>query len=163
MSTLYIYQGKEYSSERAVREAIGKATRMAFSAPPEKDAAAFWQRFGVTLKEAAVQPAVTHADWQERLAKMQAKAKRSQAVSGIVVTVDGLQFQGDEESQNRMARAVVAAFSTGKALGEVTISWRLADNSQKNVTAQQLAQALQLARTQQDALWPLPEANDAAA
>lgn len=158
MSTLYIYQGKEYSSERAVREAIGKATRMAFSAPPEKDAAAFWQRFGVTLKEAAMQPAVTTADWQERLAKMHAKSKRSQAVSAIVVTVDGMKFQGDEESQNRMTRAVVAAFATGKALSEVRLSWRLADNTQKDVTALQLAQALQLARAQQDALWPLMEA-----
>jgi hypothetical protein len=42
----------------------------------------------------------------ERMA--QAKSARSAIVSNIIVEVDGMQFDGDESSQDRMTRAIVA-------------------------------------------------------
>lgn len=163
MSKIYVYRGLEYRTEWAVRVAISKATGMAFGSPVIGKETEFWQRFGVEVREEAVQPAIVDTEWQQRLAKTQAKAKRSEAVGAIVVEVGGLKFQGDEDSQNRMARAVVSTLARGDNLASVKVNWRLADNSQHEVTVAQLAQALARARAQQDALWPLPEVDDAAA
>lgn len=163
MSKIYVYRGLEYRTERAVREAISKATGTAFGAPISGKEKEFWQRLEVELREEAVQPAIVDTEWQQRLAKTEAKAKRSQAVAAIVVEVSGLKFQGDEDSQNRMARAVVSTLARGDNLASVKVNWRLADNTQHEVTVAQLSQALALARAQQDALWPLPEVDDAAA
>lgn len=76
------------------------------------------------------------------------KASRAQAVSEITVTVDSMVFDGDEISQGRMARAVVASDSDA----EITV-WVLANNTPANVTASQLKQALKLAGLAQTALW----------
>ena len=76
------------------------------------------------------------------------KSSREIAVSQIKVTVDSLEFDGDEISQGRMARAVVASSSDA----ETTI-WVLANNTPTSVTALQLRQALKLAGTEQTRLW----------
>ena len=62
----------------------------------------------------------------EALAK--AKAERAEYVAKLVVTVDDLQFDGDETSQDRMARSCVALNE-----GE-TVQWVLADNTIAQVT-----------------------------
>lgn len=84
----------------------------------------------------------------ERMA--QAKSARAAIVSNIIVEVDGMQFDGDESSQDRMTRAIVALDS-----GE-TIQWVLADNSVVQVTREQLRQALRLAGQQQTEVWANP-------
>lgn len=84
----------------------------------------------------------------ERMA--QAKSARSAIVSNIIVEVDGMQFDGDESSQDRMTRAIVALDA-----GE-TIQWVLADNSVVQVTREQLRQALRLAGKQQTEVWANP-------
>lgn len=76
------------------------------------------------------------------------KAERTQKVRNIVVSVDGMEFNGDEDSQNRMARAVAAADSI-----EETINWRLANNTAALVTAAQLKQALKRAGEAQTTIW----------
>lgn len=76
------------------------------------------------------------------------KAERSAAVAALSVEVDGLVFDGDEESQNRMARAVSAA----DAMTETT-EWTLHDNSVATVTIQQLKTACRLAGEAQTAIW----------
>lgn len=79
------------------------------------------------------------------------KIERARAVKNIVVTIDGLNFDGDETSQNRMARAIVAM----KA-GEVpTTYWTLADNTVVAVTVAQLIQALSAAGLAQTSLWSI--------
>lgn len=76
------------------------------------------------------------------------KAERQQRVDAITVEVDGFIFDGDEVSQNRMARAVAAADS----LQENT-EWTLADNTVATVTVQQLKTACRLAGEEQTCIW----------
>lgn len=85
----------------------------------------------------------------------QAKAERADAVSKITVTVDGMVFDGDETSQERMARTITAAVATGEDMNATT-TWVLADNTVAQVSITQLAQALRAAGEQQTALWTVP-------
>lgn len=89
----------------------------------------------------------------EELAK--AKAERANAVSKITVTVDGMVFDGDEISQERMSRTITAAVATGEDMS-VTTTWVLADNTVSQVSIKQLAQALRLAGEKQTDLWTVP-------
>lgn len=83
----------------------------------------------------------------------QAKAERAEAVSKIIVTVDGMQFDGDEESQQRVARSIIALED-----GE-TMPWVLYDNTIAEVTKEQLKQVLRLAGQKQSELWVVPYQN----
>jgi len=79
-----------------------------------------------------------------------AKANRATAVSEIKVTTQaGNTFDGDETSQGRMARAIIA-LSTGIA---PSVNWVLADNSVIQATPQELTEAMVLAGQAQAALW----------
>ena len=84
------------------------------------------------------------------VALKQAKAEREEYVSKIVVEVDGMLFDGDEVSQDRMARSIIAL-----DLGE-KVQWVLADNSVAQVSRQQLREALRKAGTAQTAIWSDP-------
>jgi hypothetical protein len=77
------------------------------------------------------------------------KVNRSELVSEITVTtLSGKTFDGDEDSQNRMARAI----SAGNA-GDTT-GWKLADNTwEENITWEELREALLLAGQAQTAIW----------
>lgn len=75
-------------------------------------------------------------------------AERNERVRAIVVEVDGLLFDGDEDSQNRMARAV-----TGADLMTEAIEWTLADNTTAIVTVQILKTACRLAGEEQTRIW----------
>lgn len=88
----------------------------------------------------------------------QAKAERAGAVSKITVTVDGMTFDGDETSQERMARTITAAVATGEDMSATT-TWVLADNTVATVSITQLAQALRAAGEQQTELWTVPYEN----
>lgn len=83
-------------------------------------------------------------------ARASAKIARSQAVDAIKVkTQAGNTFDGDELSQGRMARAIIA-LSTGLA---PSVTWVLADNSTIQATAAELTEALVLAGQAQAAIW----------
>ena len=79
-----------------------------------------------------------------------AKAEREDFVKRIVVEVDGMMFDGDEVSQDRMARSIIAL-----DLGE-KVQWVLADNTIKMVTRAQLREALRKAGSAQTAIWSDP-------
>lgn len=79
-----------------------------------------------------------------------AKAEREEYVKRIVVEVDGMMFDGDEVSQDRMARSIIAL-----DLGE-KVQWVLADNTIKMVSRAQLREALRKAGTAQTAIWSNP-------
>ena len=78
------------------------------------------------------------------------KAQRASAVEAIkVTTTSGNTFDGDEISQGRMARAVIAL----QAAGVESVTWVLADNSVIQATVAELSEALSLAGAAQAALW----------
>lgn len=79
-----------------------------------------------------------------------AKIARALAVEAIQVTTQaGNTFDGDELSQGRMSRAIIA-LSTGLA---PSVTWVLADNSAIEATAAELTEALVLAGMAQAAIW----------
>ena len=79
-----------------------------------------------------------------------AKRERAAAVNNIkVTTAAGNTFDGDEISQGRMARAIIA-LSTGLA---TSIVWVLSDNTVINATSAELTEALVLAGQAQAAIW----------
>ena len=80
----------------------------------------------------------------------QTKMHRTEAVARIrVTTTSGKTFDGDETSQTRMARAVVAL----QAAGQTETLWVLADNTPATVTLAELSEALALAGAEQTRLW----------
>jgi hypothetical protein len=83
----------------------------------------------------------------------EAKEERSNAVAGIRVTVDGMEFDGDETAQDRMSR--VASIATEDDL-DTEIPWVLADNTVASVTVAQIKEALRKALYAQAALWVKP-------
>lgn len=85
----------------------------------------------------------------------QAKVERAALVEKATVTVDGMTFDADEESQNRLSRGITTALALG--LGpEETTEWTLADNSSAQVTVQQMARALMAAGQYQTSVWRMP-------
>ncbi len=84
-----------------------------------------------------------------------AKATRATKVDALTVTVDGMVFDADETSQNRMSRVVAGAQALGIAQSTTQV-WVLADNTVAQPTIAQLAQALKLAGEAQTALWTVP-------
>ena len=93
---------------------------------------------------------------KEALALEQAKNERAEAVSKIIVTVDGMDFDGDETAQTRMGRTVSAAVALGVDIETYTQTWVLANNTVATPTIKQLAQALKLAGEKQTELWTVP-------
>ena len=85
-----------------------------------------------------------------------AKATRATKVDALTVTVDGMVFDADETSQNRMSRVVAGAQALGVDLNTTTQIWVLADNTVATPTVAQLAQALKLAGAAQTILWTKP-------
>lgn len=77
------------------------------------------------------------------------KLERAAKVAAIVVEVDGMTFDGDEVSQGRMVRAILALRSATVA----TTGWVLSDNSIAEVTVEQLSAALVAAGRMQTAIW----------
>ena len=108
------------------------------------------------LPEDAILEAPAKTDEEVAAEEMAAaKAERADAVSRITVTVDGMVFDGDETSQERMSRTITAAVATGEDMSATT-TWVLADNTVAQVSMQQLARALRAAGEQQTALWTVP-------
>lgn len=79
-----------------------------------------------------------------------AKEERADAVGNITVEVDGMIFDGNEVSQQRIARCVMV-LNDGES-----ISWVLADNSVAPVTKEQLKKVLIRAVIKQSELWVGP-------
>ena len=67
-------------------------------------------------------------------------------------------FDGDEVSQERMARAIVVAKATGEE-DTATTTWVLHDNTVAQPTIAQLVKALRLAGEEQTKLWTSPYNN----
>ena len=103
---------------------------------------AFWRGDHWEIVQAGPTP-------EEILAR--AKAARAAEVESLVVTTTtGKAFDGDEKSQDRMARAIAAMNDDDTTL------WVLADNTPTTVTREELREALRLAGEAQTAIWVRP-------
>ena len=88
--------------------------------------------------------------YAEDKARDEWKASRADAVANIKVTTQaGNTFDGDEVSQSRMSRAIIALGTTPGG----TVNWILADNTVVDVTAVELTEALALSGAAQAAIW----------
>ena len=91
----------------------------------------------------------------KNLELQKAKQERAEAVSNITVKIDGMVFDGDETSQDRIARTITAATAAGYGPDDTT-TWVLHDNTVATVTIKQLSQALLAAGLKQTELWVIP-------
>lgn len=102
----------------------------------------------VPLSEVDAQQA---AEAKRRNDEILFKQERQSKVDAIIVTTQsGKRFDGDEVSQNRMSRAIVAMSDSD------TIMWMLADNTSASVTANELKEALRLAGEEMTCIWIAP-------
>ena len=85
----------------------------------------------------------------------EAKRKRAALVEKSTVEIDGMIFNADETSQNRLSRAITTAMALGLELDEKT-EWTLADDSSAMVTVRQMARALLAAGQYQTSVWRIP-------
>ena len=148
----YTYEGVVYHSVYAVRKAIGDATGIAFGNPQTAEE---WKSLGVTYEVKIEPDPEPYEPTPEELAQQEldrAKAERAEAVRNIKVTVDGMVFDGDEEAQSRMTRAIQVAEIKGLTQTE----WVLANNEVAVVTLAQMKEALSQAMLKMSELWTLP-------
>lgn len=103
------------------------------------------------LEELPAAVVAANAAAAEQAARDRAKQQRADAVAAIKVDVDGMTFDGDETSQGRIARAILAM----EAAGTTSTPWTLSNNTTVAVTSTQLRQVLVKAGLAQTALWPL--------
>jgi len=95
------------------------------------------------------------ADQAKKEAREAFKADRAADVSSITVTTtSGNTFDGDEVSQARMARAIVAMPEEG------VVRWVLADNTSIHASAMELKEALRLAGAAQASMWVMDTSKD---
>ena len=87
---------------------------------------------------------------KQEVIRSAATTARAEMVAAIkVATASGRVFDGDEISQGRMARAIIAMETVGRA----TTAWVLADNTAALVSSTELREALVLAGQAQTDLW----------
>lgn len=125
----------------------------AVNVPPVQSSPA-WQAYRTWLKDGntPLPPDAPEPPPEPTPEELRATAKlaRAESVASIkVTTAAGHTFDGDEISQGRMSRAVIA-LSTGLA---PSVTWVLADNSVIEATAAELTEALVLAGQAQAAIW----------
>lgn len=93
---------------------------------------------------------VTNA-YIENIRLQEAKKLRQEKVDSIVVTTaSGKAFDGDEQSQGRMSRAITALSPAE------TTTWVLSDNTPTQTTREELQEALRLAGAEQTVIWVEP-------
>jgi len=105
-----------------------------------------WDAYAQAVREKeALQQAI--------MTRAAAAVSREEAVRSIKVTTStGKEFDGDEVSQGRMSRAILALQGTGLP----STMWILADNTVAQVTAAEFLEAMVLAGQEQSIVWPLP-------
>lgn len=114
-----------------------------------------WYEGDDLLEGEGTEPELEPVDESEEAELARLRAERAEAVSKITVEVDGMVFDGDEISQNRIARTITAATAAGYGPDDTT-TWVLHDNTVAKVTIKQLSQALLAAGLKQTGLWIIP-------
>ena len=75
------------------------------------------------------------------------KSIRDELVKNIVVVHNGIEYQGDEDSQSRMSRTINGLQENG------TIEWKAKDNSKQILSILDLKEILYLAGQEQTRIW----------
>lgn len=107
--------------------------------------------FDEAFAQVDAEPGINDTPTPEQLAAGEAwykKQCKENDVKAITVSVDGMEFDGDSDSQTLMERHANAMTLQGLE----TIPWKLADNTFSDVTATQLNQAVMLAAAEQRAI-----------
>lgn len=76
------------------------------------------------------------------------KSEKETTIKSMTVMVDKMVFECDEKSQERISRNILAAIANDLPL-TTKIDWKLADNTIKKVSIQQLAKVILQATNQQ--------------
>ena len=82
-------------------------------------------------------PAFDSGAYQSLTDSQAGKIQKQTAIQALTVEVDGMVFQANELSQQRMDRAIQAAGD----LAETSYTWRLANNTNQTITLAQLKEA----------------------
>lgn len=114
-----------------------------------------WYEGEDLLEGEGTEPVLEPVDESEEAKLARLKAERAEAVKNIVVEVEGMLFNGDEQSQDRIDRTITAATAAGYGPDDTT-TWVLYDNTVATVSVKQLAQVLLLAGQKQTELWTIP-------
>lgn len=114
-----------------------------------------WYEGEDLLEGEGTEPVLEPIDESEEAELARLRAERAAAVSKITVEVDGMVFDGDETSQDRIARTITAATAAGYGPDDTT-TWVLHDNTVATVTIKQLSEALLTAGLKQTELWVIP-------
>lgn len=94
---------------------------------------------------------VATTEYMTNLCIQEAKALRQAEVDALVVTTaSGKAFDGDEQSQDRMSRAINALNPAEET------TWVLSDNTPTLVSREELQEALRLSGAAQTAIWVKP-------
>lgn len=145
--TKYKYNGKEYDNLWQLKSA-NKHLLISTAHPVEVLNAVGIEIITYPDPEPVVPP--PHVETEEE--KLQnAKNKRTFEVSVITVTVDGMEFDGNETAQRRMSAALDAWPKSVE-----TIDWVLHDNSVRPVTYEQLEEAFNQSVQKMLSLWIAP-------
>ena len=118
-----------------------------------------WYEGEDLLEGEGTEPVLEPVDESEEAELERLRAERAIAVENILVEKDGMSFEGDETSQNRMSRALVAVMAKTfiEKFGiNPTTKWVLDDNSVQEVTMEQLADVLLQSGLKQTELWVVP-------
>ena len=101
-------------------------------------------------KEDGVEPVFRELTNAELAPYLTAESKKTRAVlvENIEVEYNGVVYQGDETSQDRMSRAI-----NGLPDDVTTISWKAKDNSSQELTRLDLKEILFLAGQEQTRIW----------
>lgn len=99
------------------------------------------------LEENTPEPEITEQE-QHLKDTIEWKSQREKLVSSIEVSLDGVVFQGDEISQNRMSNAI-----NGLPDESTTIDWVAKDNTVHQLNKANLKRLLFLAGTEQSEIW----------
>lgn len=89
---------------------------------------------------------IAEQSYQQALSEW--KRNRQQLVDNILVEYNGVTYQGDEKSQDRMSRAI-----NGLPDDVTTVPWIAYDNSVHQLNKADLKQILFLAGVQQSTIW----------
>ena len=114
-----------------------------------------WYEGEDLLEGEGTEPVLEPVDESEEAELSRLREERSAAVGKITVEVDGMVFDGDETSQDHIARTITAATAAGYG-PEDTTTWVLHDNTVAEVTIKQLSEALLAAGLKQTELWVIP-------
>jgi hypothetical protein len=86
----------------------------------------------------------------------QKKALREEELENLKVQVDGMVFDADEISQNRISRILSTAYTLNQDIDTTFKEWVLADNTISKVSIRQLSAVLEKASEKTSELWLKP-------